>query len=370
VSSGFVVVGPDTVWVAEDHVVALAVFLSRVGTDIDRLAAALGGVSVPAQTGPALSAPPLPFGDIAGVGRRLEAAGHETRDIEAALWRYARDSGDQERARARLLDRPRDWLVAVSIVSHTGNIPSTPLDQWGVAEAAGSLLPPGWQASEVALTQGSVRSVEAPVGLADRVRRIPEGPATIRVERFGGDDGVTEVYIAGTRDFAFGSTSEPFDMESNLALTGGVAAASLVAVEAAMRSAGVRPGDKVVFTGHSQGGLIAARLAESGRYDTQGLVMVGAPGGTAPVRGDYPAVALAHSDDVVPHLGGARGRSREVRIERPSGQPPGNPVAAHSLTGYVATASAADSSPAAEMWGGLPKAAGRGRSVDYTATRG
>lgn len=369
-SSGLVVIAPDTVWVAEDHVVALATFLSRVSADIERIAQALGGVAPPAQRGVGLSAVPLPFGDLAGVRRRLHAAGQETRDIEAALWRYASDSGDQERARARLLDRPRDWLVAVSIVSHTRNTPSTPIEHWGIAEAAWSLLPPGWQASEIAITAGSARSVEAPVGLSERVRRIPEGPASVRVERFGGDEGVTEVYIAGTRDFGLGSTSEPFDMESNIALTGGLLAASLVAVEAAMRQAGVRAGDKVVFTGHSQGGLIAVRLAESGRYDTQGLVTVGAPGGTAPVRGNYPAVALTHSDDVVPHLGGARGRSKEIRIERPSGQPTGNTVAAHALTGYVETAAAADSSPAAEIWGGLPNTRGRGQSVDYTATRG
>ncbi|MGA0848290.1 MAG: hypothetical protein ACO3PY_06785, partial [Pontimonas sp.] len=102
-----------------------------------------------------------------------------------------------------------------------------------------------------------------------------------------------------------------------------------------MAQAGVKPGERVTFTGHSQGGIIAARLAESGRYRTTGLLVVGSPTGTLSVKGDYPAIALRHSDDVVPRLGGSDRGSGFLTIERKSGSGVGNIAGAPGRTGYA-----------------------------------
>ena len=165
-----------------------------------------------------------------------------------------------------------------------------------------------------------------------------------------------------------GTTVEPFDMESNLALVAGVSAASMVAVEAAMRKAGVKPGDRVSFVGHSQGGLLAARLAESGRYATSSLLTVGAPLGTVAPSGNYPALAISHRDDLVPELGGASKPTRITHVETHSGANAFDLAGAHAREAYFDTAARLDASPAREnfpRW----ESAGEGNSQVFSAKR-
>ncbi|MBO0985858.1 alpha/beta hydrolase [Rathayibacter sp. SD072] len=121
---------------------------------------------------------------------------------------------------------------------------------------------------------------------------------------------------------------------------------------AAMEAAGIPPGAPVTIVAHSQGGLVAARVAQSGRYDVHDVVAFGSP-----VRGlDLPAgtrtVSVEHSDDLVPALAGfGRSGSLEpgvVLIERPSD--PGatrqeGAVPAHALDSYLATARGLDAEP-------------------------
>ena len=368
---GFWITGPETQWIAEDHVLALADFLSRLARDIDQVAMSLQSLDDPSPWAGSPTLFPFPSSEARRKGAHVAGTAEDARGLERALWAYARDTAAQERARVAGWERPRDWLLAVSVATVTGNIPPGPLGQWGLGEAAHSLLSDGWSSADVRVDRQRTQRVRPPRGLADRVGRIPSGEVSIRVERFvEGDVAHAEVYIAGTKDFAIPSDDEAFDMESNIALTGTLAAASLVAVEKAMRQAGVRPGEAVVFTGHSQGGLVAARIAESGRYDTKGLVMVGTPTGQAPIRGDYPSVSIAHTDDIVPILGGAKKPSRVIELERHSGQSVGDIAGAHRLGGYVETARAADGSPAAHRWGDLPVASGPGFASDFRATRG
>jgi hypothetical protein len=352
-------------------VLALADFLAHLARDIDHVAAELQSLQDPAQATGALDLSAFPSAQARRKGIQVAGSAEDARGLERALWSYARDTADQERARVAAWERPRDWLLAVSVATATGATPRAPLRQWGLQEAAGAILPDGWTSADVSVVALRSHRAQPPRGLADRVGRIPTGDASIRVERFADTTGAihTEVYIAGTKDFAVPSQSEAFDLESNIALTGALVAASLVAAEKAMRQAGIRDGDPVVFTGHSQGGLVAARLAESGRYDTRGLVMVGTPTGATPIRGDYPAVSLIHSDDIVPLLGGARRPSRGIQVERHSGQRAGDVTRAHSLDGYRDTARAADASPASHRWEDLPVAVGTGRGTDYRATR-
>lgn len=271
--------------------------------------------------------------------------------LRDALDRYAMTVADHERWRTELLDRSRDAVINASL---RGLLPvggsaeeAQGRNSWSHIDDAASLFLGGttYRAPLVTVSETHrVEGVSSPSGLAERLARIPPGETPIRIDRYGdgGEPGHVEVYIAGTQDWGVGSSSHPFDLGSNLALVAGVSGAALVATELALRRAGVTPQDRVVFVGHSQGGAVAATLAESGRYRTAGLVTFGAPTGTLPVRGDYPAVLIEHSDDVVPTLGGARHETRALVVQTASE----GTTSPHSRDSYQHTAERIDRSRA------------------------
>jgi hypothetical protein len=193
-------------------------------------------------------------------------------------------------------------------------------------------------------------AVSRATGVADRAGRIPVGVAQVRIDRYRAP-GVAdrfEVYIGGTRDFSLVSGTEPWDMASNLDAIAGVDAGSLRAVREAMEQAGVSASTPVVFTGYSQGGLIAAQLAASREFDVRGLCTLGAPAGQVPVPPGIPWVALEHTDDLVPAIGGTWASAapvivrRQVFAERPVDTSIALP--AHQLDAYRQTAATADRS--------------------------
>lgn len=75
----------------------------------------------------------------------------------------------------------------------------------------------------------------------------------------------------------------------------------------AMSDAGVKPGDDVVYTGFSQGGIMAANLAadRSLPYNVVGVVTNGSPVDTFWIPADVPSVSFAHQGDVVHQLDGS-----------------------------------------------------------------
>lgn len=84
------------------------------------------------------------------------------------------------------------------------------------------------------------------------------------------------------------------------------------AVYQAMQDAGVPDGAEVVWTGFSQGGIMAANLAENSPYSTVGVVTNGSPTGTFDLDPDIPVYSFQHATDPVPHLDtviGANGSS-------------------------------------------------------------
>ena len=206
----------------------------------------------------------------------------------------------------------------------------------------------GVPASTVASPPGSV---------AERVLRIPDASSPVRVERYDGPDGAHfEVYIAGTDSAAALGGAQPWDMASNVALVAGQEASSLQAVRTALEHAGATPDSSVVFTGYSQGGAIATRLAESGQWVTSGLVTVGSPSGDLPVLGDYPAIVVEHREDLVPGLSGVRReteavvvQSESLRVGTASAAGATGALAAHDLDRYRATAERVDSSVVEEL---------------------
>ena len=372
-SEGLWISTPGFLWVSEDHVLALADVLWHSARVIEGVTSHLAGLDT---SSPDLVLPlaSLTGADLVGIRAGLALLGDDTRWLYTALAAYAHSTAQSERSRIAFFDGPRDHLIALAIVSATGYQPRVDYQDWGAAEAARAVLGDDFLPGPIMVSaiegvddvgQGRAVTMEA------RIERIPSGENPIRIERFTRVDGADDfdVFIAGTQEWSVGTSSEPFDMESNLALVAGVSAASLVAVELAMKKSGIRPGDRVSFTGHSQGGLVAARLAESGRYATTGLLTAGAPLGNAHIRGSYPAVALAHSDDVVPRLGGHQQEGQATTIERNSGSRLGDVAGAHSRKAYATTARMADNSPAHSQLPTFPTSGEPARVEVFTAVR-
>ena len=197
----------------------------------------------------------------------------------------------------------------------------------------------------------------APRGLVERIDRIPqrvnggENGARgehIRIERYSvpGQPDSFAVYITGTADFSPKPGREAFDLTSDITGMADLPAGAVRAVQDAMRQEGVTSGSPVQFTGFSQGGLIAATLAASGDYNSRGVVAVGAPTAQVTLGGDYPAVLLEHTDDIVPALGGNRTGDEPVLVQREAfagrDTPQGVAVPSHDRGEYRQTARLAD----------------------------
>jgi pimeloyl-ACP methyl ester carboxylesterase len=155
------------------------------------------------------------------------------------------------------------------------------------------------------------------------------------------------VYVSGTRDFDLHPTSEPWDMTSNFqALSGSAQADSEHAVRTAMEQAGIDARTPVILVGHSQGGLIASRIAASGDFAVTDLVVAGSPSHGVSVPERIRVTAFEHSDDLVPALSGpltaATASTLFLRQKAPAGAQGVLPE--HELQSYIATARLADAS--------------------------
>ncbi|WP_100812473.1 hypothetical protein [Microbacterium sp. BR1] len=250
----------------------------------------------------------------------------------------------------------------------------------GAARGPGASVParvPRASGGQVAVTP--LRRVHvAPVsGFADAAKRIsgPDG-SRIRVERYAMPGGAREwvVYVTGTQSAALGGT-EPFDMRSNLALFDGQDAASSAAVRAALADAGVAPGEPVHAVAHSQGAMVAERLAREAEYDIETLVTFGAPT-TGPLSADVTAVTIRHTDDPVAALAGPlptteRGAPGGFVVERLADPLPGLhdiTMPAHALTSYVDTGTLLDTSQDPRVRGVDPLWDRLGRAESVRAT--
>ncbi len=224
---------------------------------------------------------------------------------------------------------------------------------------------------------GSTPASIPPASLADRVDRVPDPATPIVIERYPLPDGTWhfEVYIAGTDSKAELGGDRPWDMSSNVALVAGLDASSLQAVQAAMIAAGVTAESSVTFTGYSQGGAIATALAESGQWNTTGLVTVGAPTGGMPVQGEYPAIVIEHREDLVPVLSGIRRETTAVIVRADAltvGSPSEGTLPAHDRDRYLATATAIDTHDHRVLQStiaALPAVTAEGQRFVFTATR-
>lgn len=186
-------------------------------------------------------------------------------------------------------------------------------------------------------------TARAPADFAQLLERIPtdaDAGAQVRIEQY---DGTYVVYIGGTVDGSFGAGEQPWDMSSNIAALGGDAAASETAVREAMSAAGITSDTPVVLVGHSQGGLVAMRIAESPDVSPAAVITAGAPIHQISLNRNIPVVAFEHSDDLVPVLGGpvtVEGTTYVRRAALTNGREINgtNLLPAHDINAYVETA--------------------------------
>lgn len=131
------------------------------------------------------------------------------------------------------------------------------------------------------------------------------GAGTIEVKELRRPDGTRTwvVTVPGTQEWGPVQGPNPFDLTSNLGLVARGADDVTAAVVRAMELAGIRPGEPVVLTGHSQGGIAAAAVAAAPalqeRFDVRAVVTAGSPVGTIDLPPDVVGVHLEHATDLV-----------------------------------------------------------------------
>lgn len=204
---------------------------------------------------------------------------------------------------------------------------------------------------ETPVTAQEVKSAPlhaAPQGARERLNQIPQGDQ-IRIEKYEADGMPPRwvVYVGPTETFSPYATSEPFDMTSNTVGVGGLSAGSFRAVEEAMRLAKIDPGDQIVVSGFSQGGLVATMLVGSGDWNVYGMETYGAPAGNIPLPDGVHGFAARNTDDFIPALAGPQLDHSVMQIEREAYRdgveiPTALAAPGHQLFAYGHTANAID----------------------------
>lgn len=158
-----------------------------------------------------------------------------------------------------------------------------------------------------------------PHNLAESLNTLDgfDEPGTFQIQQTTAPDGsqVYNVYLPGTKKF-----DSPFDesgliqnMGTNLAAVAGADNAYEDAVVKALAQANVPHDARIVLTGHSQGGIIAARLAnrltDAGNgepYNVTNVVTAGSPVDAIEVPESVQMLSLANEYDLVPRLDGEK----------------------------------------------------------------
>jgi hypothetical protein len=179
------------------------------------------------------------------------------------------------------------------------------------------------------------------------------GRTTVQVLKVRQPDGSLSyiVQIPGTQEMttlAHGGTLLDMDSNVNLMYLNGQTDRAQVQrqVEAAMAAAGIRPGDPVMLTGHSQGGIIAASIAANPERDwnIRSVVTAGSPIARIPIPDGVQVMSLEHDQDAVPRLDGRSNPGTATWTTVQDDSDAGNVGDAHSLDSYTNLAERIDAS--------------------------
>ena len=186
---------------------------------------------------------------------------------------------------------------------------------------------------------------ESIAGLAERLNN-PSG--NIRLESYGTSNGrVVVMYLPGTSEWNPLSHQKAFDARSDLELiANGKNSTSYRAANAALTAFGVTRKDRLILVGYSQGGMVAAELAQH-HSNVTGVVTMGSPISKEALPANIAVISLEHSNDVVPALSGSTNPMTENwatatrHVDLNLGE---TVLKAHNIGEYVQTAALADSS--------------------------
>ena len=160
------------------------------------------------------------------------------------------------------------------------------------------------------------------------------------------------VEVPGTQDWSPTAPRNPSDITANLASVAGLPSSLYPAIEKALRTsmarAGVKPGSEpVMLAGHSQGGIVATRLAQDRRfrqtYRVTHVITAGSPVSRIPLPPAVKSLDFAHRTDPVPRLDtqdapDAINRYGVTGDAAPKDGDTDDPIATHEASRYAASA--------------------------------
>ena len=240
----------------------------------------------------------------------------------------------------------------------------------------------------------SPRATAVPVGVGDLLARLDWRNRQAVGERQG-DLGVTRIVTTGADghervsyvvDVPGTKSWQPTpgadrphvnDLASNLELMAGLDNARVEALGRVLERVGVQPGEPVLLTGHSQGGLVAMRAAQQlgDRFTITHVVTAGSPVGGMAVPEGTSVLSLENAHDVVPHLDGVENEPTARHTTVVFADQQGSIGANHGTsTSYVPAARALDlaldatAAESVEVWLDSAHAFTAGRGETHVAT--
>ena len=213
--------------------------------------------------------------------------------------------------------RAADAAVAGSFGSLGLAVATAPTWLPAAADVLGRLYPDGRVVGHP-LPVAVPASHRAPRGVRDLVEHLaelsalsgpghPERNGTLEVQTLHLPDGRVRhvVYLPGTDDMTtlpWSRDGDVRDMGANVELAASADSDYARGVLDALSAAGVGPDEPVLVAGHSQGGLLAARLVGAEGFSIDDAVTLGAPIAQVDLPRDARLLALEHRSDVVPLL--------------------------------------------------------------------
>jgi PGAP1-like protein len=263
------------------------------------------------------------------------------------------------RLQARLTADPQlaDLAVQLATVAGNGGVP-LPAATAGLAGLLASRFTDGTAVVNARPGLPTGDSAGPPRGAADLIRALAlrgehnDGGGAVDVRILDGPAGRRVIVdITGTTVWNVDPrrrTPQVSDLGTNLRALANRPSVFERGVLLALRQAGVRPGEPIMLVGHSQGGMVAARLAGQLRsqagYTVTHLVTAGSPIGLAPVPGSVSVLSLQNAGDLVPELDGADNPRRGNWITVRTARGDSSVLGKHSVLTYLAGAADLDAS--------------------------
>ncbi|WP_425865078.1 hypothetical protein [Arthrobacter sp. TWP1-1] len=234
--------------------------------------------------------------------------------------------------------------------------------EWNPAKA--KFYPPGHAITSAGEPWSEVASIQAMLGGSQDAYRYPPGSiGVVRVDRPDGSHAWV-VHLPGTEDWSTFDSPNPFDMEGNME---GMTAAHQEAfkqqevlvqqlIKESLATSGAMPGEDVLLTGHSGGGIHAAAAAADPAFladvNVKMIVIAGSPAKNTGVGEGISVLDLQNENDIVTAVDFGPPEPSNNWVTVTSHRPPnaddsglgGVLAQAHSLENYIDDAAALDQS--------------------------